>query len=467
MSDTDDTKTVTKEDMLDAEDKSDAAGKLNLTFEELGLNEWLVKQLNVLGLKQPTIIQKVCIPEILKGRDCIGCAKTGSGKTAAFALPMLQVLCEDPYGIFALILTPTRELAFQIAEQLNVLGKPIGLKLVVITGGRDMLQQGLELTQRPHIVVSTPGRLADHIDSGTDFTLKNLRFLVLDEADRLLEDNFGAQLQSIFSKLPAKRQTLLFSATMTDTLRDLQTQALKTPFIWTSRAAVATVSTLDQRYCLVPADVKDAYLVHIIEQFQTQHEKSLIIIFTHTCKYCQILAMVLNEVGMNCLALHSMIPQRQRLAALAKFKSHQTRVLVATDVASRGLDIPAVDLVLNHNVPNRPKDYVHRVGRTARAGRGGSAITMVTQFDVKLFHATEEHINTKLKEYTVNEKEITKIVTEVSVAKREAEIKLDEQDFGEQKVINKRKRLILEGKNPDSDEKHRKRQKGKRKKQSS
>ncbi|XP_064609742.1 probable ATP-dependent RNA helicase DDX49 [Liolophura sinensis] len=434
-------------------------------FEDLGLNEWLCNQCKALGIRKPTPIQKNCIPAILMGQDCIGCAKTGSGKTAAFALPVLQKLCEDPYGIFALVLTPTRELAFQICDQFQVLGKPIGIRATVITGGMDMLQQGLDLSVQPHVVISTPGRLADHLTSCDTFSLKRIRFLILDEADRLLEDDFGEQLETIFQRLPKKRQTLLFSATITDTLKELQEVALNKPFFWQAEYTTATVEQLDQRYMLMSADVKDAYLLHLLDRYSEENKTSSILIFTNTCKYCQILGMVLRELGFPCAVLHAMIPQRQRLAALAKFKSNQVRILIATDVASRGLDIPMVDLIINHNVPNRPKDYVHRVGRTARAGRGGMAITLVTQFDIRLVHAIESFIKTKLTEYETAESEVMKILSEVAVAKREAEIRLDEKDFGEQKQINKRKKLILEGEDPDEVEKQQRKRRLERGKQ--
>jgi ATP-dependent RNA helicase DDX49/DBP8 len=424
----------------------------NKTVQDLGLNEWLVNQCKALNMTKPTPIQYHCIPQILKGHDCVGCAKTGSGKTAAFALPILQTLCEDPYGIFALVLSPTRELAHQIAEQFRVLGKPIGLKELVITGGRDMVEEGKALADKPHIVIATPGRLADHIDTGTNFSLKKIRFLVLDEADRLLDDleyNFGEQLRTIFAAVPTKRQTLLFSATLTEKLKEVSQQAEKKPFFWASQDSVLTVETLDQRYVLMPAAVKDAYLVHIINDYLEKNPGSSMMIFTNTCKYCQVLGMVFAEIGIECVALHSMIAQRLRLAALNKFKSSRVKIMIATDVGSRGLDIPMVDLIINHNVPTRPKDYVHRVGRTARAGRSGMAITLLTPFDINHFHAIEAHIGTKLTELKVNEDAVAKIATEVTVAKREAEIRLDEQDFEEKREINRQKRMILEGKDPD------------------
>ncbi|XP_029657812.1 probable ATP-dependent RNA helicase DDX49 isoform X1 [Octopus sinensis] len=425
------------------------------TFKELGINSWLVDQCQVVGISRPTPIQINCIPEILKGRDCLASAKTGSGKTAAFALPILQLLSEDPYGIFALIVTPTRELAYQIGEQFEVFGKPINVRVTVITGGINMIDQGLKLTDLPHIVVTTPGRLADHLESCDTFNFNQLRFLVMDEADRLLEDNFGEQLETIFNVLPEKRQTLLFSATFTESLSGVIELSKKKPFVWHSESSVATVEQLNQTYVLTPADMKDAYMVHIVDQYTEDHPTSSVMIFTNTCKYCQIIGMIFNEIGIDCVVLHSMMSQRNRLAALAKFKSSQVRIIIATDVASRGLDIPMVDLIINHNIPNNPKNYVHRVGRTARAGRGGTSVSFVTQFDVKLIQAVESYINTKLSLYEVNEKEVTKILVDVMMAKSEAEIVLDERNFGEYKWIHKRKRAILEGEDPDQREKER------------
>ncbi|XP_072050708.1 probable ATP-dependent RNA helicase DDX49 [Amphiura filiformis] len=436
------------------------------SFASLGLQEWLITQCKSVGINRPSAIQHNCIPPILKGQDCIGCAKTGSGKTAAFALPIIQKLSEDPYGIYCLVITPTRELAFQIADQFRVLGKPLGLKDCVIVGGFDMVKQGLELSRKPHVVISTPGRLADHLKSSNTFSLSKIKFLVLDEADRLLEGNFGPDLDVIFDAVPSKRQTLLFSATITDTMKELKKMSMSKPFFWHSKAPVATVEQLDQRYVLVPAQVKDAYLIHMLKTFQEEEENKSIMIFTSTCKYCHTLSIMLRELGFPCASLHSMVKQRIRLASLAMFKSNQVKILVATDVASRGLDIPTVQLVINHNVPTSPKDYIHRVGRTARAGRGGMAITMVTQFDVKLVYAVEQRINTKLTEYSIEESEVLPILNEVALAKSQAEMKLEELDFGERKAINKRKQLIMEGKDPEEElakekkEKKRKRRKG-------
>ncbi|XP_053732146.1 probable ATP-dependent RNA helicase DDX49 [Synchiropus splendidus] len=425
-------------------------------FASLGLSDWLIKQCKQLGINRPSPVQENCVPAILEGRDCMGCAKTGSGKTAAFVLPVLQKLSEDPYGIFCLVLTPTRELAYQIAEQFRVLGKPLSLRDCIIVGGMDMVAQAQELSNKPHIVVATPGRLADHIRSSNTFSMKRIQFLILDEADRLLEQgctDFSKDLEVIMQVLPTKRQTLLFSATLTDTLQELKSIAMNRPFFWESLSETRTVEELDQRYILTPEKVKDAYLVHLIQTFTDQHHDWSIIIFTNTCKSCQILTMMLQEFNFPTISLHSMMKQKQRFANLAKFKASVFKILIATDVAARGLDIPTVQVVINHNTPGLPKTYIHRVGRTARAGRNGVSITLVTQYDIHLVQSIEEQTQTKLKEYLVQEKEVLKILTQVNVTKRECEIKLESTDFDEKKEINKRKQMILDGKDPDLEQK--------------
>lgn len=431
--------------MDDAQNKTD--------FSQLNLNSWLIRQCQVLGIKHPTPVQTNCIPAILAGMNCIGCAKTGSGKTLAFVLPILQRLFEDPYGIFALVITPTRELAYQIGDQFAVIGQVVNMVHCVITGGMDMIVQAQELAKHPHVVISTPGRLADHLESCNTFSLSRIKFLVLDEADSLLSGRFDNQMKIIFKALPPKerKQLLLFSATMTDTLHNLETVSSKEFYKWESSSSdnIVTVSELDQYYVLCPLNAKDGYLVETIRTFRTNDPDSSIMIFTNTCKNCQLLSLTLNEIGFENVPLHSIMSQKQRLSSLAKFKSNIVRILIATDVASRGLDIPTVSLVINHIVPDSPVAYIHRVGRTARAGRAGMAISLVTQYDIELIKTIERKINYRLREYSVSNEEVAKFLTQVKVNMREMEIKLDQVDFEERKFINKRKKLILEGKNPD------------------
>uniref|UniRef100_A0A1I7XD27 RNA helicase n=1 Tax=Heterorhabditis bacteriophora TaxID=37862 RepID=A0A1I7XD27_HETBA len=311
------------------------------SFSDLGISSWLTSQLKSIKIYKPTPVQVHCIPRVLEGCDVLGCAKTGTGKTLAFALPVLNTLAVDPYGIYSLVLTPTRELAYQIADQFMALGKPIALKCVVIVGGRSLIEQANELTNRPHVVVATPGRLSDHIESNSDglgqlfkflfisFIFRKIKYFILDEADRMLDGQYNNQ----------------------------------------DKSEVATVENLEQKYVVCPIAVKDAYLVYVVKNYCERNEGSSVIIFAQTCRESQALAYMFSGLGFMVGSLHSQIPQKARLAALASFRSKTLRVLICTDVASRGLDIPHVNLVVNHNVPQCPKTYVHRVGRSARAGR--------------------------------------------------------------------------------------------------
>jgi len=435
-----------------------------LEFKDIVKKQWILKQLESIGLKKPTEIQQNCIPAILNGQDCVGCAKTGSGKTLAFALPILHTLSDDPYGIYALILTPTRELAYQIADNFRVIGKPIGLRDVVVVGGRDMVLQGRDLATRPHIVIATPGRLADHLESCKTFSLKKIKYLVLDEADRLLEESggFAGQLKTIFDNLPSKKQTLLFSATITESMEELRTKINMNDqvFKWEQNEQVddmKTVENLKQSYVLTPVGARDAYLVMIVKNFVEKLPLGLIIIFAKTCKSAQLLSMTLTKSGFPAEALHSGRLQKERMAALSTFRSCQVKILVATDVASRGLDIPQVQLVINHNVPSVTKDYIHRVGRTARAGKKGHAVTLVTPTDVNLLKAIEEMVNTKLTEYEdVRDDDVADIHVQVNVTKREQAIKLNDMDYDEKKNIHKRKKLIMKGLDPEEVEREKK-----------
>ncbi|KAG0230146.1 putative RNA helicase [Actinomortierella wolfii] len=459
-----------QEEEEEEDDESDEEFQSKKSFADLGLSTWLVNALKAMSIHKPSEIQENCIPQILAGRDVIGGAKTGSGKTAAFALPILQKLSEDPYGVFAIVLTPTRELAFQIADQFKVLGKGINLKDVVVVGGLDMMTQAIALSKRPHVIIATPGRLRDHImSSGAEMmNLSRVKFLVLDEADRLLSDTFADDLAGIFEVLPVKRQTLLFTATMTDAILQLagpdaqsspentqdavdgeKTKKKKDdnggrpkPFVYQCKSNVQTVSTLKQSYIFIPSYLRETYLAYLLRS--EAFAKKSTIIFAGRCKGAELMRLTLRELGIACTALHSDMSQQERLDSLAKFRGGITNVLIATDVGSRGLDIPSVMLVLNFDVPRDPTDYIHRVGRTARAGRGGQAITMVTERDIELVHEIEARINKTMEEYPTNENKVLELLNEVSSAKRAANMALHDSQFGEKKRIQKQKRMALE-----------------------
>ncbi|KAF5189698.1 Dead-box atp-dependent rna helicase [Thalictrum thalictroides] len=356
-------------------------------------------------------------------KDLIGLAQTGSGKTGAFALPILHHLLESPQAFFACVLSPTRELAIQIAEQFEALGSSIGVKSVVLVGGIDMMQQAIALAKRPHIVVGTPGRLVDHLSNTKGFSLRALKYLVLDEADRLLNEDFEKSIDDILKAIPRERKTYLFSATMTKKVRKLQRACLRNPVKIEAASKYSTVDTLKQQYRFVPAKYKDCYLVFIL----TEMSGSTSMVFTRTCEATRLLALILRNLGLRAIPISGQMSQTKRLGALNKFKAGECTILICTDVASRGLDIPSVDMVINYDIPTNSKDYIHRVGRTARAGRSGVAISLVNQYELEWYLQIEKLIGKKLPEFPAQEEEVLLLLERVQEAKRISLMKTREE----------------------------------------
>ncbi|KAK4450793.1 P-loop containing nucleoside triphosphate hydrolase protein [Podospora aff. communis PSN243] len=387
------------------------------TFKDLGIVDSLCEACDALGYKRPTPIQREAIPLALQDRDIIGIAETGSGKTVAFALPILQELLKKPQPLFGLVLAPTRELAVQIAQSFEGLGAQISLRCALVVGGMDNMQQAIALGKKPHIVVATPGRLLDHLESTKGFSLRNLRYLVMDEADRLIDQDFGPIIEKILKFLPRERRTYLFSATLSSKVESLQRASLRDPLkVSVSSSKYATVSTLVQNYIFIPHIHKDTYLVYLCNEFAGQ----TIIIFTRTVLETQRIAILLRTLGMGAIPLHGGLSQSARLGALNKFRAGSRNILVATDVAARGLDIPNVDCVLNFDLPGDSKTYVHRVGRTARAGKSGHAISFVSQYDVELYQRIEAALKTKLDQHPLEKDEVMVFKPRVEEAQRHA-----------------------------------------------
>lgn len=350
----------------------------------------------------------------MQGKDIIGLAETGSGKTGAFALPILHSLLEHPQRYFALILTPTRELAFQISEQFEELGKEIGVQCCVIVGGMDMVSQALMLAKKPHILIATPGRLVDHLENTKGFNLRAIKYLVMDEADRILNMDFEVELDKILKVIPKERRTLLFSATMTKKVAKLQRASLQDPVKVEVSNKFQTVDKLEQFYIFIPLKDKDVNLVYVINKaLLTGKEDKSFMIFCSTCNNTVRTALMLRHMGLAAIPLHGQMSQNNRLVALEKFKKKNRSILISTDVASRGLDIPHVDVVINFDIPTHSKDYIHRVGRTARAGRSGVAITFVTQYDVELFQRIEHLLGKKMDLYKPDNLEKAERETEI------------------------------------------------------
>lgn len=344
------------------------------------------------------------------------------------------------------MLAPTRELAYQISQAFEALGSLISVRCTVIVGGMEMLPQAVALSKKPHIVVATPGRLLDHLENTKGFSLRSLKYLVMDEADRLLDLDFGPILDKILKVLPRERRTYLFSATMSSKIESLQRASLKDPLrVSVSSNKYQTVSTLLQNYIFIPLIHKDTYLVYLLNEFAGRSA----IIFTRTVNETQRLAILLRSLGFGAIPLHGQLSQSARLGALNKFKAGSREILVATDVAARGLDIPSVDIVLNYDLPPESKTYIHRVGRTARAGKSGHAISIVTQYDVEIFKRTETALKMELKEYDTDKEEVMVFKARVEEAQRHArnEMKNLHEDRG-------KKGSVLKGRRPkDGDRK--------------
>ncbi|MFH4976151.1 hypothetical protein AB6A40_002860 [Gnathostoma spinigerum] len=403
------------------------------TFEELGVRDVLCEACDRLGWKYATKIQCAALPHALAGRDIIGLAETGSGKTAAFVIPILQALLDTPQKLFALVLTPTRELAFQIGEQFEALGTSIGLLVAVIIGGVDMVTQAIALAKRPHVIIATPGRLVDHLENTKGFNLRALKYLVMDEADRILNMDFEVELEKILKVIPRERKTYLYSATMTKKVAKLERASLHDPIRVEVSTKYHTVDKLLQYYLFIPHKYKEPYLVYILNEMAGQTA----IVFCGTCASVVKIAMLLRHLGFGSVPLHGQMSQAKRLGSLNKFKAKSKNILVCTDVASRGLDIPNVDAVINYDVPMQSKDYIHRVGRTARAGKSGKAVTIVTQYDVEMYQKIEHLIGKKLPLYPTVENEVMLLVERVTEAEQSAKQEMKEM---EDKSKNKRKR---------------------------
>jgi ATP-dependent RNA helicase RhlE len=368
-------------------------------FSSLPLDPKLLQAVADQGYASMTPIQAKAIPIVLAGRDVMGAAQTGTGKTAAFSIPLLQKMLkhENPsmsparHPVRALVLAPTRELADQVAANIKAYSRHTKLRAAVVFGGIDMKPQTLELKAGVEVLIATPGRLLDHIEA-KNCVLNQVEYVVLDEADRMLDIGFLPDLQRILSYLPKQRQTLLFSATFSPEIKRLAESYLQDPILVEVARPNATASTVEQRfYAVAPDDKRRA-----IEQMLREREIKQAIVFVNSKLGCARLARAFERDGLRTNALHGDKSQDERLKALDAFKRGEVDVLVCTDVAARGLDIADLPAVFNHDVPFNAEDYVHRIGRTGRAGASGLAITLVSRDDSRLIGDIEKLIKKKI-----------------------------------------------------------------------
>lgn len=367
-----------------------------MTFKELKIIQPILRATEEKGYDQPTPIQEKAIPAALAGSDILGCAQTGTGKTAAFTIPIIQFLqtagdSRNRRGIKALILTPTRELALQISECIGDYAKYTRVRHGVIFGGVnqrpqvDMLQKGID------ILVATPGRLLDLMNQGF-LRLDQVEYFVLDEADRMLDMGFIHDIKRILPKLPEKKQTLFFSATLPESIVSLTRSLLKNPVKISIKAVSSVVDTIEQYVYFVEKAEKKALLISLLKQSEQQS----VLIFSRTKHNADRIVRVLSKAGIGSQAIHGDKSQNARQSALYNFKSGKTRVMVATDIAARGIDINELPLVINYDLPDVPETYVHRIGRTGRAGNAGTALTFCSQEERKLVNDIQKLTGKKL-----------------------------------------------------------------------
>ena len=361
------------------------SSSVSVSFRTLGVSPPLLQALEKMGFSEPTPIQATAIPPALEGRDVLGCAQTGTGKTAAFLIPMIERLAAGPkQGPRGLILAPTRELAFQIHKTLDRIGRSRRIFGTAIVGGDDMHAQIRGLRQRPDILVATPGRLLDHMWQGT-VHLTDLQIVVLDEADRMLDMGFAPQLNQILEALPEERQTLLFSATMPADLGDLARMSLKDPVkAMVSKRGTTAHGVTHTLHHTTSAD--KTLLLHTLLKVAGNS----VLVFTRTKHRAERLWASLEKGGHRVAVLHGGRRLSQRRTALEGFRRGHFRILVATDIAARGLDVANIEQVINYDLPNVPEDYVHRIGRTGRMMAMGSATSFVTAEDARQLRAIEK-----------------------------------------------------------------------------
>jgi ATP-dependent RNA helicase DeaD len=356
-------------------------------FKELGLHASLMQSLEKMNFNTPTPIQAQAIPPALLGRDILGSAQTGTGKTGAFGIPMVNKLLNSPRGS-ALIMTPTRELAVQVLEMLTQLvGRNSAIKTALLIGGESMPKQLMQLRARPRIIVGTPGRINDHIGRGS-LMLADTQFLVLDETDRMLDMGFDVQIEKIIKFLPVQRQTLLFSATLPDNIVKLASRYMRDPVRISAGSTTNPIEKITQEQIHTTEENKYGELM---KQLETR--TGSIIIFVKTKRGADKMAEKLTRAKYSADTIHGDLRQSKRDRVIEGFRDKKFRILVATDVAARGLDIPHIEHVINYDLPQCPEDYIHRIGRTGRAGAEGAAVNLISGADRPKWKAIHQLIN--------------------------------------------------------------------------
>ncbi|MGC5325979.1 DEAD/DEAH box helicase [Brevibacillus sp. SYSU BS000544] len=361
------------------------------TFSDFGLSQAVNRAINEMGFEEATPVQAQTIPTCLEGKDVIGQAQTGTGKTAAFGIPLVEKLSVNAEFVQGLVLAPTRELAVQVAEELNKIGQYKGIRALPIYGGQDITRQIKALKNRPQIIVATPGRFMDHMRRKT-IRMHAISMVVLDEADEMLNMGFIDDIKTILEQVPDERQTLLFSATMPKQIQELAVKFMDEPKVIAVKAKELTIPNISQQYMELPEKQKFDVLSRLLDI----HSPELAIVFGRTKRRVDELSEALSKRGFSAEGIHGDLNQAKRDSVIRRFKDGLIEVLVATDVAARGLDISGVTHVYNFDIPQDPESYVHRIGRTGRAGKTGLAITFVTPREMEHLKTIERITNRRM-----------------------------------------------------------------------
>ncbi len=402
------------------------------SFEKMKLEKWIKKVINYLSYKEPTIVQKYIIPQILNDKSVIAVSKTGTGKTASFCLPILSELSKDPYGLYSIILEPTRELVLQVEEKLKLFSTGFNLRMCSIIGGEDYTTQLKGLDKIPHIIIATPGRLVTFLENNSIKLIQNLKYFVLDEFDQLLNDTIKPDVDKIITFLPENRKTLFFSATIAQSINELKKYLGKNDkneiFYYNNNENTNTNNTIeidqkeeqndnkkddnkestnskiiknkinedvDLKYILVPQKLKEHYLLYLL---RNKYRDTNCLVFVNHVKQCDFLYNLCKLFELKVSHLHSKMTQRNRREDLQKFKGSISTVLISTDLASRGLDIRQCDLVINFDMPITSQTFIHRAGRTGRIGNKGLCISFVSQHDIELLNGIESDLDADFEE---------------------------------------------------------------------
>lgn len=365
-------------------------------FRKLRISDPVIQSLSSMGFEEPTPIQEQTIPVALNGSDLIGQAQTGTGKTAAFGIPLVEKILHNHDGLQALVLTPTRELAIQVAEELNKISNGTGVDALPIYGGQDITRQIRALKKNPQILVATPGRLMDHMRR-KNVRLKSITMVVLDEADEMLNMGFLEDIETILQETPASRQTLLFSATMPKPIQALARRFMRNPELVAVQAKEVTVPLIEQHYI----ELQERQKFDVLSRLLDIQSPELAIVFGRTKRRVDELTEALKKRGYSAEGLHGDLTQGKRDSVLRQFRSGTIEILVATDVAARGLDVSGVSHVYNFDIPQDPESYVHRVGRTGRAGQTGIAVSFVTPREIRHLQTIERSTKRKIMRMTI------------------------------------------------------------------